>query len=126
MTDKTICLNSNVDGKQPSLSDRVYSDEGVSTACTTSTFFMGNVKTNLRIRKLTPYECGKLMGFDRCDFERMSEAGLPEWVLYHSAGDSIVTTVLMGIFGEMLDIDYEKAIKNVAKRISEEKKCSTR
>lgn len=97
MTDKTICLNSK-----------------------------GNVKTNLRIRKLTPYECGKLMGFDRCDFERMSEAGLPEWVLYHSAGDSIVTTVLMGIFGEILDIDYEKAIKNVAKRISEEKKCSTR
>ncbi len=100
---------------------RVYSDEGVSTACTTSTFFMGNVKTNLRIRKLTPYECGKLMGFDRRDFERMSEADLPEWVLYHSAGDSIVTTVLTGIFGEMLGSDYEKTIKGVAQRISEEK-----
>lgn len=126
MTDKTICLNSKVNGKQPSLSDRVYSDEVVSTACTTSTFFMGNVKTNLRIRKLTPYECGKLMGFDRRDFERMSEASLPEWVLYHSAGDSIVTTVLMGIFGEMLGSDYEKTIKDVAQRISEGKKCSTR
>lgn len=33
---KTICLNSKVDGKQPSLADRVYSVEGVMTACTTS------------------------------------------------------------------------------------------
>ena len=33
---KTICLNSKVDGKQPSLEDRIYSIEGVMTACTTS------------------------------------------------------------------------------------------
>ena len=58
--------------------------------------------------------------------EVVIEAGLPEWVLYHSAGDSIVTTVLTGIFGEMLGSDYEKTIKGVAQRISEEKKCSTR
>jgi len=120
LLDETICLNSKVNGKQPSLSYRVYSDYGVSTACTTSLFFMGSVMTNLKIRKLTPYECGKLMGFDRLDFERMSRAGLPEWVLYHSAGDSIVTTVLMGIFGELLGSDYETAIKGVSLRISEE------
>lgn len=33
---KTICLNSKVDGKQPSLENRIYSIEGVMTACTTS------------------------------------------------------------------------------------------
>ena len=36
VTDTTICLNSKVDGKQPSLQDRVYSTEGISTALTTS------------------------------------------------------------------------------------------
>jgi DNA (cytosine-5)-methyltransferase 1 len=32
---KTICLNSKVDGKQPSLQDRVYDAQGISTAITT-------------------------------------------------------------------------------------------
>ena len=63
---------------------------------------------------------------DLSDFERMSEDVIHEWVLYHSAGDSIVSTVLTGIFGEMLESDYEKTIKEVTQRISEEKKCSTR
>ena len=33
---KTICLNSKVDGKQPSVQDRIYDPEGIATACTTS------------------------------------------------------------------------------------------
>lgn len=39
--DKTICLNSKVNGKQPSLQDRVYDVEGCSTAITTS--FLPNI-----------------------------------------------------------------------------------
>lgn len=35
-TDKPLCLNSKVNGKQPSLQDRVYDVEGVSPAITTS------------------------------------------------------------------------------------------
>ena len=35
-TDKTICLNSKVEGVQPSLQDRIYDVEGCSTAITTS------------------------------------------------------------------------------------------
>lgn len=35
-TDTTLCLNSKVDGKQPSLQDRIYDVEGCSTAITTS------------------------------------------------------------------------------------------
>lgn len=34
-TDETICLNSKVDGKQPSLEDRVYHVGGVAPAITT-------------------------------------------------------------------------------------------
>lgn len=40
-TDKTICLNSKVDGVQPSLQDRIYDVEGCSTAITTS--FLPNI-----------------------------------------------------------------------------------
>lgn len=36
MTDTTICLNSKVNGKQPSVQNRIYDVKGVSTAITTS------------------------------------------------------------------------------------------
>lgn len=36
----TLCINSKVDGKQPSLSKRIYDPKGVSAAVTTSGFFM--------------------------------------------------------------------------------------
>ena len=35
-TDETICLNSKVNGKQPSVQDRIYDVDGVSTAITTA------------------------------------------------------------------------------------------
>lgn len=38
-----VCLNSKVNGKQPSLTDRVYDTESISTCVTTSPFFMGSV-----------------------------------------------------------------------------------
>lgn len=37
---RTICINSKVNGKQPSLQNRIYDPTGVSTAITTSQFFM--------------------------------------------------------------------------------------
>ena len=36
ITDETICINSKVDGKQPSLSERIYDTNGIGTAITTS------------------------------------------------------------------------------------------
>ena len=35
-TDRTLCLNSKVNGKEPSLSERIYNVDGISTAVTTS------------------------------------------------------------------------------------------
>lgn len=40
---KTICINPKVDGKQPSLSDRVYDTNGVSTTIATTPFFTGSI-----------------------------------------------------------------------------------
>ena len=71
-------------------------------------------QSNLRIRKLTPCECYKLMGFTKTDYERCAKIQ-SNATIYHQAGDSIVVTVLIAIFGKLLGVDYEKVIKNYVK-----------
>jgi site-specific DNA-cytosine methylase len=55
-----------------------------------------------RIRKLTPKECWRLMGFADEDVDSAISAGMSNAQLYKQAGNSIVVNVLEGIFGEML------------------------
>ena len=57
--------------------------------------------TDLRIRKLTPRECFRLMGVKDKDFDNVSK-NQSDSSLYHLAGDSIVVNVLMAIFKEMI------------------------
>lgn len=54
-----------------------------------------------RIRKLTPKECWRLMGFSDEDFEKAQNAGVSNTQLYKQAGNSIVTDVLYYIFKEL-------------------------
>lgn len=56
---------------------------------------------NLRIRKLTPKECFRLMGVKDEDFEKCAK-NQSDSSLYHLAGDSIVVDVLCHIFKELL------------------------
>lgn len=51
-----------------------------------------------RIRKLTPKECWRLMGFNDSDFEKAVDAGVSNSQLYKQAGNSIVVDVLYYIF----------------------------
>ena len=57
----------------------------------------------LRIRKLTPKECYRLMGFSDEEFERAENAPTSNSQLYKQAGNSIVVDVLEEIFRMMLD-----------------------
>jgi DNA (cytosine-5)-methyltransferase 1 len=59
------------------------------------------VVDNLRIRKLTPKECFRLMGVKDEDYELIAK-NQSDSSLYHLAGDSIVVNVLMAIFKELL------------------------
>jgi len=59
------------------------------------------VSNNLRIRKLTPKECWRLMGFSDEDFEKASKVN-SNAQLYKQAGNSIVVNVLEAIFKELL------------------------
>ena len=53
---------------------------------------------NLKIRKLTPKECWRLMGFDDCDIDKCIAANISNTQLYKQAGNSIVVNVLEAIF----------------------------
>ena len=55
--------------------------------------------TQFRIRKLTPRECWRLMGFKDKYFDRVQ--GVSNSQLYKQAGNSIVVDVLRAIFREL-------------------------
>lgn len=57
---------------------------------------IGNLPNHLRIRKLTPLECFRLMGFDDEDFNKIT--GISNTQLYKQAGNSIVVDVLVHLF----------------------------
>lgn len=59
------------------------------------------VVENYRIRKLTPKECWRLMGFSDKDFYAAQSAGVSNSQLYKQAGNSIVVNVLEEIFKKL-------------------------
>lgn len=126
-TPKPVCLNNEI--KQPSVQDRIYDTEGISTAITASQFrpsiaekrnneinyidkaanqkfpatlISEDGKHLMRIRKLTPLECWRLMGFDDTDFAKVQSIPTSDTQLYKQAGNSIVVNVLEKIFYNLL------------------------
>ena len=59
------------------------------------------VETQYRIRKLTPLECWRLMGYTDTDFHKAHNARVSNSNLYKQAGNAIVKQVLMAIFSQM-------------------------
>lgn len=72
------------------------------------------ISNGLRIRKLTPREAFRLMGVKDKDFKKV-EKNQSNSSLYHLAGDSICTSCLMAIFGNMLGIDWKEKVKELYK-----------
>lgn len=60
----------------------------------------GGEKPKYRIRKLTPRECWRLMGYSDSDFDRASRVNSNSQ-LYKQAGNAIVKQVLMAIFSQL-------------------------
>lgn len=60
------------------------------------------IEENYRVRKLTPLECWRLMGFSDEDFYKAKNVGISNSQLYKQAGNSIVVNVLEGIFENLL------------------------
>ena len=71
--------------------------------CLTSAMGMGGgqipmIANSYRIRKLTPRECWRLMGFTDDEFDCAKSSGISNSQLYKQAGNSIVVDVLVAIF----------------------------
>lgn len=59
-----------------------------------------------RIRKLTPRECFRLMGFTDADFDKIK--GISNTQLYKMAGNSIVVSVLEAIFKQLFKENHKE------------------
>lgn len=68
----------------------------------TSSEDIGIVDKNVRVRRLTPKECWRLMGFTDEDYEKAAKV-VSKSQLYKQAGNSIVKNVLMAIFRQLID-----------------------
>ena len=81
---------------------RVYSPDGLSPTLNTCQGGGRQVKIyQSGVRKLTPREYWRLMGFDDDDFDKVRPI-LSDTQLYKLAGNSIVVNVLESIFKQLL------------------------
>jgi DNA (cytosine-5)-methyltransferase 1 len=62
-----------------------------------------SILTDLRIRKLTPRECFRLMDFSDEDFDACARTGISKAQLYKQAGNSIVVSVPYHIICSLID-----------------------
>lgn len=67
------------------------------------------VKYRIRIRKLTPRECFRLMDFDDEDFDKAAQVN-SNTQLYKEAGNSIVVSVLENIFKQLIPEDRRNEV----------------
>lgn len=85
--------------------DTTEISRALTTSCRTlskNQMSTGVLENGIRIRKLTPKECWRLMGFTDEDFEKAQKVN-SNTQLYKQAGNSIVKQVLMAIFKQMID-----------------------
>lgn len=76
--------------------------------------------TRMRLRRLTPTECWRLMGFTDDEVERARANGVSDTQLYKQAGNSIVTDcislIMEHIYKAQYDSDYECVDEEVLRR----------
>lgn len=96
------------DGKGYEQCRRATKEDKIATTTTTKPSYSKVLQNNLRIRKLTPKEVGRLQGLKDSDIDKISAANSTQ---YHLYGDSICISVLEAIFGTLCDVDWEKEIK---------------
>lgn len=80
-------------------------EDGMSNTLTTVEKDNLLLEPQYRIRKLTPKECWRLMGFKDEDFQKAQDAGVSNSQLYKQAGNSIVSNVLFYIFKNLFQAE---------------------
>lgn len=80
---------------------RVQDNGNISPTITATETGICRIESPIRIRKLTPKECFRLMGFSDEDFDAAQRVGISNSQLYKQAGNSIVVDVLYYIYVEL-------------------------
>ena len=92
--------------------------ENIVPALTKSSWQENNfLSDNMRIRKLTPLECWRLMGFRDMDYYAAKSVGISDAQLYKQAGNSIVVTVLEAIFRNLFFKKHRRKKGIIAEQI---------
>lgn len=102
-------INGNVlgeNGLAPTLTTN--KGEGPKIAISSDTSY---ITPYIRIRKLTPKECHRLMGFDDIDVNRCKAVGMSDAQGYKQAGNSIVTNVISLIAEHFYKAQYDESYK---------------
>lgn len=103
--DRGVIVNENyIQWKQKGHLDidcRAYFEDKVAPTTTTTTPKGKILQNDLRIRKLTPRECFRLMGVKDEDFDKVAK-NQSDSSLYHLAGDSIVVDVLCHLYKQLI------------------------
>ena len=110
-------------GRQYFEQNRIYNGENIATTIPAEKsfhpYYTENVSgPNLKIRKLTPKECVRLMGFENSDYEAMRKIGMTDTNIYRMSGDSIVVTVLISIFSQLIyeNDEHKQIVKEYIKK----------
>ena len=104
-------INACADGTAPALTAHLHKE--TVNDCTkldrhSPALGVKEVGSEIRIRKLTPKECWRLMDFTDEEYEAAEKAGVSKTQLYKQAGNSIVVSCLAHIFRELLKgTEYE-------------------
>mgnify|MGYP005767621391 CR=1 FL=1 len=80
---------------------RVQENGTISPTITATETGICKIESPIRIRRLTPKECFRLMGFSDKDFDAAKNVGVSNSQLYKQAGNSIVVDVLYYIYVEL-------------------------
>ena len=81
---------------------RIVSQNGIAPTVKENHGTVTATMQNLRIRKLTPKECWRLMGFDDADFEKAEKVN-SNTQLYKQAGNSVCVNVIEELYKNLLN-----------------------
>ena len=98
----------NIEGISPVVLARIDSAKIVEDRKDIHNMDLENNDVTYRVRKLTPTECWKLMGFKKEDVEKAREVGVSNSALYEQAGNSIITNCVTLLAEHLYKAQYDE------------------
>ena len=98
----------NIEGISPVVLARIDSAKIVEDRKDIHNMDLENNDVTYRVRKLTPTECWKLMGFKKEDIDKARAVGESNSALYEQAGNSIITNCVALLAEHLYKAQYDE------------------